>query len=82
MSVFPVLFRRGIGAAEIEKVLSGFGSLEWTQAFMENDRLYAIRISASGYADVWKDALAQLPEVELAECVVGGGVRIVHDHVA
>ncbi len=79
MSVLRLLFHRGIGTTAIEKLLSELGTFEWTRVFMENERLYVMRIP-SEQLDTWKDVLTQLPEVELVASV--GNVRIVRDRIA
>lgn len=80
MSVLLLIFRKGISTTAIEKLLSGFrGGLEWAPMFTENPRVYAMRVPGD-QAQAWKDIMAQLPEVELAERI--GSVRLVPDRAA
>lgn len=67
--VILVIFRKGLGKAEIDQFLKGFGHvfLQTEQAFGEHANLYAIQILAKD-ATAWRDALRGMPEtIEWAE---------------
>ncbi len=78
MSALFVVFHKNISAAAIERLTREFNTLEWAQAFIGNAHVYGVW-APDEQADAWKDAIAQLPEVELVERV-RRGIRLVPDH--
>ncbi len=67
MKLVLVLFKKEIQKADIEKILQENGE-QWAQLFNDNDLLYGVRVKDE-LANLQKEWLLQLPEVELCELV-------------